>query len=134
MKLFVDDIRTPPDESWTLVRTVTEAIRAIARFDFEEISLDHDISHEVSIGNHVSRPFPCGETYAAVAYYIAAKYPCSPELRLLNGQAPKVTLHTSNEVAGDEMAKVLLETANIVAEKKYMGGAKRLKDGGWKPV
>jgi len=127
MKLFVDDIRTPPDDSWTLVRTVTEAIRAIARFDFEEISLDHDISHEVSIGNHVSRPFPCGETYAAVAYYIALKY------QGYSATHPKITLHTSNEVAGDEMAN-MFDDHGIIVEKKYMGGAKRLKDGGWKPV
>lgn len=116
MKLFVDDIRNPPDDSWTLARTVTEAIRAIARYDFEVISLDHDISHPVSIGNGLQRPFPCGETFAAVAYYLSAKYGNCME------DAPKVILHTSNQVAGDEMSMIL---AGFEVEKRYMGAATR---------
>ena len=125
MKLWVDDIRNAPDDTWHVARTAIEAIRAISRYDFEVISLDHDISHQVTVGP-LGRPFPCEETFASVAYYIAAKYPCSPELKLLHSNAPKVILHTSNTVAGDEMAEVL-KTANIVAEKKYMGAANRLE-------
>lgn len=125
MKLFVDDIRNAPDETWHVARTSLEAIRAIARYDFEVISLDHDISHQVGMGD-LSRPYPCAETFASVAYYIVAKY-----LPYLKGDGswnvpPKVILHTSNEVAGDEMA-MLLGQAGIMVEKKYMGAANRLE-------
>lgn len=118
MKLFVDDIRNAPDDTWHVARTITEAIRALARYDFDEISLDHDISHQVSIGTKLERPFPCDETFAAVAYYIKAKY------QMVEDFDPTVTLHTSNQVAGNEMAKIL-EPITVV--KKYMGAANRLE-------
>ena len=63
MKLFVDDIRKLPDESWSLARTVSEAIRAINMFDFEVISLDHDIEGSK-------------ETFDTVALFLAEKYKC----------------------------------------------------------
>lgn len=117
MKLWVDDIRAAPDDTWTVARTVTSAIRAIARYDFEVISLDHDISHQVTVGA-LGRPYPCEETFAAVAYYIAAKY---------NGVCPaRIIFHTSNQVAGDEMSQMLAENG-IASEKKYMGAANRLE-------
>ena len=115
MKLRADHIRNAPDDTWHVARTATEAIRAIARYDFDVISLDHDISHQVHVDN-LSRPYPCGETFASVAYYIAEKY--------RNALAPRIILHTSNQVAGDEMAEVL---APIQVEKKYMGAANRLE-------
>ena len=120
MKLWVDDIRNAPDDSWHVARTAIEAIRAIARYDFEVISLDHDISHQVSIGGPLERPFPCGETFASVAYFIGALYS-------ERHPRPKVILHTSNKVAGDEMAEVLKGFGQIESEKKYMGAANRLE-------
>jgi len=72
MKLFVDDIRNAPDESWTVARTINAAISFLETFEPEVISLDHDISHQVSVGS-LSRPYPCDETFTAVAYYIKAK-------------------------------------------------------------
>lgn len=119
MKLWVDDIRNAPDDSWTVARTATAAIRAIARYDFEEISLDHDISHQVHLGT-LSRPYPCEETFASVAYYLAARY------EGVDASFPIVYLHTSNTVAGDEMAKVLSD-AGIASIKRYMGAANRLE-------
>ena len=125
MKLFVDDIRNAPDDTWHVARTALEAIRAIARYDFEVISLDHDISHQVSIGSDLERPFPCKETFASVAYYIEAKY--GDMARGWNDErrtVPKIILHTSNQVAGDEMAALL---SDFGVEKKYMGAANRLE-------
>lgn len=121
MKLWVDDIRNAPDDSWTVARTVTSAIRAIARYDFDTISLDHDISHQVTVGA-LGRPYPCEETFASVAYFIAAKY-----VNHHDTKKPKVTLHTSNTVAGDEMAQILYRECGIEVEKKYMGAANRLE-------
>lgn len=43
MKLYLDDIRSPPDETWTLVKTVEEAKALLLPGDVECASLDHDL-------------------------------------------------------------------------------------------
>jgi len=102
MKLYIDDIRPAP-EGWHLVKTVTEAIRTIY-YDglfgdpITHISLDHDISHPVTVGS-LQRPYPCEETYAAVAYFIAMKYSADNH--------PDITLHTSNPVGAENMQLIL---------------------------
>jgi hypothetical protein len=73
MKLFIDDIRNAPDDSWIVVRTVTGAIRTLATMEVDFISLDHDISHQVSVDGN-SRPFACLENFSAVCYFIGEKY------------------------------------------------------------
>lgn len=120
MKLFVDDIRQAPDETWTVARNVTEAIRAINRFgnDLKEISLDHDISHQVHI-EKLSRPFPCGECFCPVAYHIAIAW-------IVGEPAPKITIHTANPAGAKEMAAILHD-ADIKSEIKMMGLANRLE-------
>ena len=89
MKLFIDDIRTPPDESWHICRSVSAAIRALDMFygKVEEITLDHDISHQVALGG-MSRPYPCDETFEAVARYIAKMKYYEPSWN------PKIEIHT----------------------------------------
>lgn len=126
MKLFVDDIRNPPDDSWTVARTAGSAIRALAMFNFKEISLDHDISHQVVVGS-LSRPFPCEETFQSVAHYIAARY----ELETAKGTLvpewrPKITLHTANATGAEEMAAIL-SAAGLTPEIKLTGAANRLE-------
>ena len=68
----------------------------------------------------LSRPYPCDETFAGVAYFIGEKYSAASSWK------PNIILHTSNIVAGDEMALVL-SGYGIQAEKKYMGAANRLE-------
>lgn len=43
MNLYLDDVRDPPDDSWTLVRTAEEARTIIASGVVECASLDHDL-------------------------------------------------------------------------------------------
>ena len=46
MKLFLDDVRDVPDTSWTLARTVDDAIfelRQVDAWDWEVVSLDYDL-------------------------------------------------------------------------------------------
>ena len=111
MKLFVDDIRSAPDSTWLTVRTVTEAIRYISKFDFEEISLDHDISHYPVRAEDVTadtETYACEETFQPVAYYIAAKYWQKLPDGLLSTQlCPKITLHTANPNGAREMHHIL---------------------------
>lgn len=103
MKLFVDDIRDAPDDTWHVVRTVTEAIRVL--FQNQEkikiISLDHDISYPVEV-NGLSRPYPSPETFHAVAYYIATTYS-----NWSSDFLPKIILHTANPVGAEQMADTL---------------------------
>ena len=112
MKLYVDDLRRLPDDSWTLARNNTEAIRLLATGHVEEISIDHDIcvpfSGELSEG--VKRRLQIGgETFQPVVYYIIAM---APTLR-----PKKITMHTANVHAGKLMID-LMKDAGIHAEYK----------------
>lgn len=46
IKLFVDDVRNPPDDSWTVARSYSEAEAHIHSGEVEEISFDHDLGEE----------------------------------------------------------------------------------------
>ena len=103
LKLFVDDFRDAPDDTWNVARTTEEAIRAIATMEFSEISLDHDIEN---------RP----ETFQPVAYFIGVKYytdmPVDIEvggkihkMRPLLG--PKIFIHSGNPVGAQNMVDIL---------------------------
>jgi len=48
MKLFLDDIRNPPDNSWVIARTAKVAIEFLATGSVEKISFDHDLGDEVN--------------------------------------------------------------------------------------
>ncbi len=114
IKLWIDDIRNAPSDEWVIARTITDAIRILAQWDIEEISLDHDISHQVAIGR-VSRPYPCDECFCAVAYFILEKY-----VDNRSAGYPKITLHTSNPVGAEKM-KNILKDGNIDCEIKMTG-------------
>lgn len=121
MKLYVDDIRNAPDESWTVARSINSAISFIAKFgkEISHISIDHDISHQVAIGS-LSRPYPCEETFRAVAYFIGEKY------RDSGFDIPSVIIHSSNPAGCDEIYGILT-AYNITPEIKMTGIANRLE-------
>jgi|ERR1700733_3559638 len=135
--LFVDDIRNAPDESWTVARTITAAISAIATFDFDVISLDHDISHQVVMGG-LSRPYPCDETFTPVAQFIAQKYRAlTMRDAWLNESSkgdehpthhttklPRIIIHTSNPAGAVRMAGHL---QGFDVERKESTPANRLE-------
>lgn len=98
MKLWVDDIRNAPDDTWMVARTITSAINAMSMMDFTEVSLDHDISHQVTIGEF-SRPYPCEETFQPVAHYLGLNHSCSG----------KIILHTSNPIGAKNMKAILIK-------------------------
>ena len=43
MKLWIDDIRTPPDKSWVWAKTAEEAIKLVMTGKVEFIAFDHDL-------------------------------------------------------------------------------------------
>lgn len=132
MKLWIDDIRNAPDDSWIVARTVTGAIRALAMFSEQitEVSLDHDISHQVTM-DELSRPYPCEETFQPVAHYLALQHRESfEEINEKREKVarfnPKITIHSSNPVGSAEM-KAILTVVGLACERRPMGAANRLE-------
>jgi hypothetical protein len=104
-KMWIDDMREAPDESWTVVRKVEPAIRLLSMFEFDEISIDHDIENR-----------PDDETFKPIAYFLALKYqgtPTEPPKFI-----PKITIHSDNPVGAKEIQMILLKGAGIEAPWK----------------
>lgn len=61
MKIFLDDVRNPPDASWTVARTYNHCIALLSSgVPVEVLSLDHDIAcydeeHREMTGYHVAQ-------------------------------------------------------------------------------
>ena len=92
MKLFVDDLRIPPD-GWSLARTNDAAIRALHTWHVDEISIEHDISQS-------KRGYEL-ETFMPVVYYLALM----PETT-----RPKIIrIHTANPAGAIRMRGVLAD-------------------------
>ena len=112
VKLWVDDIRDAPDDSWAVCRKPEEAIRFIARYmtDIQEISLDHDIENR-----------PSDETFKVVAYFLGAMYHgqhMEAHVRYAEDRTaastpddfmwyPVVTIHSANPTGAKEIAAIL---------------------------
>lgn len=45
-KLWIDDIREPPDDSWMVARNAKSALMTIALYKPDIISFDHDLGEE----------------------------------------------------------------------------------------
>lgn len=97
MKLWVDDMRDAPDESWTEVRKVQPAITLLSNFHFEEISLDHDIENR-----------PDDETFKPIAHYIGMKYDQRVLRDIVKPIPPKITIHSINPTGSKEIQDILL--------------------------
>lgn len=123
MKLWIDDIRGAPDSSWTVARTVSEAIRYLARFEMTEISIDHDISHYTNLDESdvEQQVYACHETFGAVAYYMALKY--------RHREHPKITIHSSNPVGAKEIHSILADSLIPSEVKPYPPSLRRLEVG-----
>lgn len=107
-RLFCDDIRRAPDDTWHVARTVTEAIRILATMPVDEVSLDHDISHLITMdGCH--RPYPCGETFEPVARFIVQQEAFHRETNSELSSGIKVHIHTSNYPGAQKMKEILKE-------------------------
>lgn len=47
MKIWLDDMRDAPDETWIVVRSASECIKTLAGvMNVEELSLDHDLGDD----------------------------------------------------------------------------------------
>ena len=55
IRMWLDDLRTPPDDSWTWVKTVADATALMEAGEVAEASLDHDLGEDVG-GRDGRRP------------------------------------------------------------------------------
>ena len=51
MKLFVDDLRDPPDQTWIVARSSGTALKMCAAMWPSELALDHDLGGEDTVMN-----------------------------------------------------------------------------------
>jgi hypothetical protein len=79
MKIYLDDIRDPKTEGWTVIRDPHEAMELIKSGIVEEISFDHDLGEN----------FPSGADVAAVVEY------CCYYNKI---KCPKWNIHSANPV------------------------------------
>lgn len=73
MKLFVDDLRDPPDDSWQVARSTSEAVRMCQAIWPSDLALDHDLGGDDRIMDFLKilqemgegRPIPSWTVHSA---------------------------------------------------------------------
>jgi len=95
MKLWLDDLRTPPDESWTWVKTSQEAMEMLDTGSIVEISLDHDLGSDLWNGYTVACHIENLAHHAGI-------------------KPPKWKIHSANPVGAENIARALES-----ADKEY---------------
>lgn len=103
MKLFIDDIRMPPDDSWVVARNYDEAIRILDTGIVSEISFDHDL----------------GNSLEKTGYNIV----CWIEMKLFTGEwafVPKMSVHSMNPVGRRNIQTVIDQINRFSSEGKFL--------------
>lgn len=85
MKIYLDDIRNPKTDGWTVVRTAEDAIRFLDTGEVTEMSLDHDLGEGLKTGYDV-------------VLYLEYKVHTDPDFVL-----PEVNVHSANPVGVRKM-------------------------------
>ena len=104
MKLFVDDVRLPPDYSWVVVRSAEDAVTLLKTGVFEIVSFDHDLGENSHNGTWLATEL------SKWALYSPANF---------SYKMPLYWVHSSNPVGRDNMRNTLKR-----AEEK-------LREGNW---
>lgn len=92
-KLFFDDVREPPDDSWIIAKTVQEARDMLGAIAFDVVSLDHDIGYQML----------CTNCYADVE----AEYP--NELDRTRELIRRVDIGCPHNESGTDLAKWMVD-------------------------
>ena len=93
IKLYVDDVRSVPDETWNLVKTFHGAISFLEEHQVHTISLDHDLG--CFYGNREMTGFD-------ILNWLVAR-------KIDGAEYPKVVLvHSANPAVHDQM-KMMIE-------------------------
>lgn len=89
LRLWLDDLRPPPDGGWTWVTSAWDAIDALKRGVVGEVSLDHDLG-----------PPDAGSGYDVAEWIEAEAY---------HGRLPRLrwALHSANPIGVERMRRAL---------------------------
>jgi hypothetical protein len=114
IKLWHDDIRRPPDDTWTWARTNKEALDYLYHGNVVECSLDHDL------GLHDIDPdIPDADTYFAGVWSEEDGYSLVEAMIAENLVPPKVTIHSWNPPGAARMARRLKDVGVIATVQPY---------------
>jgi len=111
MKVWHDDIRVPPDDTWTWVRTNSEAKRLLEAQKVNEINMDYDLGLEhLDPAEHEDADFLRGqgeETGGDLARWMV-KRDLTP---------PKVVIHSWSQHGRDSIQETM-QAAGVDSEIK----------------
>lgn len=108
IKIYLDDIRTPIDIDWCIVRTFDEFVEKINNTgleNIEQISLDHDLGIEAMNEYYTNTKFNNVINYNNInekTGYDAAKYLINKAIDE-NLLLPYITVHSANAVGSENI-------------------------------
>lgn len=108
IKIYLDDIRTPIDIDWCIVRTFDEFVEKINKYgleNIEQISLDHDLGIEAMNEYYANTKFNNHINYNNITEktgYDAAKYLINKAIDE-NILLPYITVHSTNAVGSENI-------------------------------
>jgi len=114
IKLFLDDVRNPPDDTWITVRSVRELIGWIELAYYEEniithLSLDNDMGENELEGRKVV------DYLEEKMYYMFYNRHTPYRLRFFPRE---ITVHSANPVAKQAMMQGILNIERMFREMK----------------
>ena len=112
IKLYLDDIRTPVDDSWVVVRSYDELvfhIRLHTLGSYEVISLDHDLGEDIAkekVASGISKRQARAEKKLSKTGYDAAKW-LVIESMTSKIPLPQIYCHSANPVGAENIIKYI---------------------------
>ncbi len=113
MKIFLDDARNPPDETWDVARTVRQAFDLMAQEHadgrpLEALSLDYDLGLTCPLKHEYAEVYACEHTNGLELVGLMQVYGIKARRVLVHSQNPKgrrallssIPLITVDPVAG----------------------------------
>lgn len=104
MRVWLDDVRVPPDHTWTWVKTAHDARCALLKGGVVEISLDHDLSDE-----HYAAEMYDPHAYAAIRQNFKNEtgYDVVLFMRQYNLWPEVIRVHTMNPAGRHAMEQII---------------------------
>lgn len=112
VKLWVDDIRRAPDESWTWARTNDKAREILTAGHVVEASLDHDMGHHDRDPDDEDSVFLRGDSEDDGVQLV--------KWMVANERVPSVVaIHSWNPVGAENMRRILDGRCKSLTVKPY---------------